>query len=90
MRKDIAKQMARKYEGMFLWIEMQQDELLGAKNQKQLEAIVNSIPEGLIKTISCTALRVSTVREKIHIGFTRCSMDQKWVGRYLSIPHFSY
>ncbi|EZF68550.1 hypothetical protein H105_08881 [Trichophyton soudanense CBS 452.61] len=45
--RELATQMAEKCEGMFLWIKMQQDQLRGGKNDKQLRNIVSTMPVGL-------------------------------------------
>jgi ankyrin repeat protein len=50
LRQELAGQLAQKCEGMFLWIKMQQDQLRGGKNAKQLQKIVNNMPAGLMKT----------------------------------------
>ncbi|KAJ4286524.1 hypothetical protein N0V90_013224 [Kalmusia sp. IMI 367209] len=50
LRQDLAGQLAEKCEGMFLWIKMQQDQLRGGKNAKQLQKIVQNMPIGLDKT----------------------------------------
>ncbi|OAL75631.1 hypothetical protein A7D00_1230 [Trichophyton violaceum] len=47
LRRELATQMAEKCEGMFLWIKMQQDQLRGGKNDKQLRNIVSTMPVGL-------------------------------------------
>jgi ankyrin repeat protein len=50
LRQELAGQLAQKCEGMFLWMKMQQDQLRGGKNAKQLQKIVNNMPAGLMKT----------------------------------------
>jgi ankyrin repeat protein len=50
LRQDLAGQLAEKCEGMFLWIRLQQDQLRGGKNAKQLQNIINNMPIGLEKT----------------------------------------
>jgi ankyrin repeat protein len=50
LRQELARQLAQKCGGMFLWIKMQQDQLRGGKNAKQLQKIVNNMPAGLMKT----------------------------------------
>jgi ankyrin repeat protein len=50
LRQELAGQLAQKCEGMFLWIKMQQDQLRGGKNAKQLQKIVNNMPAGLMMT----------------------------------------
>jgi ankyrin repeat protein len=50
LRQELAGQLAQKCEGMFLWIKMQQDQLRGGKNARQLQKIVNNMPAGLMKT----------------------------------------
>ncbi|KAF2182975.1 hypothetical protein K469DRAFT_217806 [Zopfia rhizophila CBS 207.26] len=50
LRQSLARQLADKCEGMFLWIKLQQDHLRGGKNGKQLQDIVESMPLGLTKT----------------------------------------
>jgi ankyrin repeat protein len=50
LRQDLAEQLAEKCEGMFLWIKLQQDQLRGGKNAKQLQNIVRNMPHGLEKT----------------------------------------
>ncbi|KAF3895691.1 Ankyrin repeat domain-containing protein 52 [Trichophyton interdigitale] len=47
LRRELATQMAEKCGGMFLWIKMQQDQLRGGKNDKQLRNIVSTMPVGL-------------------------------------------
>jgi len=50
LRQDLAVQLAEKCEGMFLWIKLQQDQLRGGKNAKQLQNIVKNMPIGLENT----------------------------------------
>ena len=50
LRKNLAGQLAEKCKGMFLWIKLQQDQLRGGKNTKQLQNIVNKMLVGLEKT----------------------------------------
>ena len=50
LRQDLAEQLTKKCNGMFLWIKLQQDQLRGGKNAKQLQNIVNNMPVGLEKT----------------------------------------
>jgi len=50
LKRDLAGQLAEKCEGMFLWIKLQQDQLRGGKNAKQLQNIVKNMPIGLEKT----------------------------------------
>ncbi|KAK2875038.1 hypothetical protein FQN49_001836 [Arthroderma sp. PD_2] len=47
LRQELATQMAEKCGGMFLWIKMQQGQLRGGKNEKQLRNIVTTMPSGL-------------------------------------------
>lgn len=50
LRQGLAGQLVEKCEGMFLWIKLQQDQLRGGKNAKQLQDIVKNMPSGLEKT----------------------------------------
>jgi ankyrin repeat protein len=50
LREKLADQLARRCEGMFLWIKMQQLQQNRGKNKKQLEKIVEEMPRGLIDT----------------------------------------
>jgi hypothetical protein len=50
LRKMLAGQLARRCEGMFLWIKMQQLQKSKGKNKKQLEKIVGEMPRGLTET----------------------------------------
>lgn len=50
LRQDLASQLAERCEGMFLWIKLQQDQLRGGKNGKQLHNIVKNMPSGLNQT----------------------------------------
>ena len=50
LRQDLASQLAERCEGMFLWIKLQQDQLRGGKNGKQLQNIVKNMPTGLNQT----------------------------------------
>jgi ankyrin repeat protein len=50
LRKDLARQLAERCAGMFLWIKLQQDQLRGGKTGKQLLNIVGSIPFKLNET----------------------------------------
>ncbi|KAL9596193.1 MAG: hypothetical protein Q9179_004702 [Wetmoreana sp. 5 TL-2023] len=47
LREEIAALMAKRCEGMFLWIKLHQPELRKSKNRKQLWDTVGSIPLGL-------------------------------------------
>ena len=49
-RQNLAEQLTEKCEGMFLWVKLQQDQLRGGKNPKQLQNIVKNMPLGLTKT----------------------------------------
>jgi hypothetical protein len=46
-RDELASKLAEKWEGMFLWIKLQQDQLRGGKGQKELQRIVRNMPTGL-------------------------------------------
>lgn len=50
VRLGLADQMARKSEGMFLWIKMQKNQLKDTKNHKQLQKLINDMPSGLPST----------------------------------------
>ena len=46
-QNEIAEQMARKCEGMFLWVELQGRQLSGGKSKKKLQQIVKAMPKEL-------------------------------------------
>ena len=47
LRDKISQRMAKRCNGMFLWVRMQGDNLRGGKGTKQLEEIVDDAPAGL-------------------------------------------
>lgn len=50
LRQELADELIEKCEGMFLWIKLQQDQLRGTKNAKQLHNTVRNMPSGLTNT----------------------------------------
>lgn len=48
-RQDLARQIAERCEGMFLWIKLQQDKLRGGKSKRKLRDIVQAMPQGLLR-----------------------------------------
>jgi ankyrin repeat protein len=49
-REKLANRLAERCDGMFLWVKMQQGQLKGSRNPKQLERIVENMPTGLNST----------------------------------------
>ncbi|ERF73036.1 hypothetical protein EPUS_07130 [Endocarpon pusillum Z07020] len=49
-QQELATHMAKKCEGMFLWIKLQQEQLRGGKSKKELRNIVKSMPSGLAQS----------------------------------------
>lgn len=50
LREELAFKISEKCQGMFLWVKIQQDRLRGGKNARQLQHIVQNMPEGLGKS----------------------------------------
>ncbi len=48
-KDDLARRMADRCKGQFIWLRMQQGSLRGSKNKRQLEAIIDEAPSGLEK-----------------------------------------
>jgi ankyrin repeat protein len=75
LRQELAGQLAQKCEGMFLWIKMQQDQLRGGKNAKQLQKIVRNMPAGLMKTYE---RNWNTILEHCHEDRANALAILKW------------
>jgi ankyrin repeat protein len=50
LKEDLAHQLEKKSDGMFLWIKLQSDQIRDGKSAKQLQNIVKNMPIGLNKT----------------------------------------
>jgi ankyrin repeat protein len=70
-REKLANRLAERCDGMFLWVKMQQGQLKGSRNPKQLERIVENMPTGLNSTYerNWTAIKGKPLDEQ-HRAFT--------------------
>ncbi|KAI9730211.1 MAG: hypothetical protein M1834_005975 [Cirrosporium novae-zelandiae] len=61
IREEFALDMAKRCEGMFLWIKLQQGQLQGWRSRRQLQDIVNGMPRGLDSTYERDLKRIQSL-----------------------------
>ncbi|CAI7670194.1 unnamed protein product [Penicillium palitans] len=62
-KEDISQKLAECCNGQFLWVQMQESQLLDWKSPKQLEKAINSTPPGLDKTYDREWIGISHLSE---------------------------